>query len=140
MARQRFKAWLTRAVHPAIERSVYVLVASALLALLFWAWRPIAPDWNLWFTDDPTVAPALLSIGFVGWGVVLVSTFLINHLGLFGLKQVWPGPAGHDLPVAVPALERDLESTFGDDYVRYRGKVGKLIPGVRGARLAPPSP
>lgn len=84
MARPAFKRWWTRFVPPALERSTYVLFASAALALLFWQWRPIGEP--LW-TATGTAALALQAVSITGWGIVLVSTFLINHFELFGLRQ-----------------------------------------------------
>jgi methanethiol S-methyltransferase len=85
MARARFKRLWTKVVPPAAERSTYVLVASAQLALLCWQWRPIdAP--TLW-TATGTLAVALRALSAVGWGTALLSTFLIDHFELFGLRQ-----------------------------------------------------
>lgn len=99
MARPRFKAWWTKIVPSPIERSVYVLITSVLLILMFWAWRPVMPGMSLWWTDRPVLAPALLVLGMLGWAVLLVSTYLINHFELFGLKQVWTGQGSDVAPV-----------------------------------------
>jgi methanethiol S-methyltransferase len=87
MARPAFKRWWTRLVPPAVERSTYVLLSSLLLALLFAAWRPLgATVWDLRGTGTGTLL--LATYGF-GWIIVLVSTFMISHFELFGLRQVW---------------------------------------------------
>jgi methanethiol S-methyltransferase len=86
MARPWFKRWWTRLVPPAIERSTYVLVASLLVALLVWQWRPI-PD-PAWTVEVGWVRAALWGLYALGWGVLVYSTFLIGHLDLFGLRQV----------------------------------------------------
>jgi methanethiol S-methyltransferase len=84
MARPAFKRWWTRFVPQEVERSTYVLFASAALALLFWQWRPLGePLWNV--TGAPALALQVVCV--IGWSTVLVSTFLINHFELFGLRQ-----------------------------------------------------
>lgn len=87
MARRGFKRWWTRIVPEAIERSTYVLFATALLALLCWQWRPIA-DPVIWSVQDPIAIAAIHGVFWLGWGILLLSTFLLNHFELFGLRQV----------------------------------------------------
>jgi methanethiol S-methyltransferase len=87
MARPGFKRWWTRIVPEAVERSTYVLFATAALALLCWQWRPI-PDPVIWTVQHPQVILLLHVIFWFGWALLLLSTFLINHFELFGLRQV----------------------------------------------------
>jgi protein-S-isoprenylcysteine O-methyltransferase Ste14 len=96
MARAPFKAAWTRIVPAPVERSLYVLLASLCLILLFVLWRPIPGI--VWSVSNPVAAWALWGLFGLGWLIVLVSTFLINHFELFGLRQVWGHARGHDIP------------------------------------------
>lgn len=87
MARPAFKARWTSIVSPALERSVYVLLTSLALMLLFVGWRPLPQP--IWMVTQPLAAGLLWALFAAGWGLVLLSTFLINHFELFGLQQVW---------------------------------------------------
>jgi protein-S-isoprenylcysteine O-methyltransferase Ste14 len=87
MARPAFKRWWTRIVPVPAERSTYVLASSLALLLLFWQWRPIGG--LVWRVEHPLVQTALYALFAAGWLTVLVTTFLINHFDLFGLRQVW---------------------------------------------------
>lgn len=87
MARQGFKAAWTRIVPKPIERSVYVLFSSAALWVLYHFWHPIAGD--VWRVENMIGKDVLWALFLLGWAIVLLSTFLINHFELFGLQQTW---------------------------------------------------
>ena len=87
MARPGFKAWFTRVVPRSIERSTYVLASSVVLILTFWAWRPIPIE--MFSFESAIGRGTALGVYFAGYGLVLYSTFLIDHFDLFGLRQVF---------------------------------------------------
>jgi protein-S-isoprenylcysteine O-methyltransferase Ste14 len=119
MARKQFKQWWTQYVPRSVERSTYVLLSSLALVLLFWQWCPIPAV--VWQITDPQIAMAVTGISFVGWVVVLTSTFLINHFELFGLHQVTNNLTGRSMPV--PRFRTPLYYQF----VRHPIYLGFII-------------
>jgi protein-S-isoprenylcysteine O-methyltransferase Ste14 len=87
MARPWFKDILVRFIPRAAERSTYVLASSLALILLFWQWSPLGG--GVWDIQSPAGRFLMYGIFAFGWLLVLVTTFLINHFDLFGLRQVW---------------------------------------------------
>ena len=105
MARQWFKRAWTKIVPQPIERSTYVLLASLVLSLLFWQWRPMREV--IWDVQNPTGRIVLQGLFWMGWGGVLFSTYLVDHFSLFGLKQVYlylKGLPDKATPFKTPAL------------------------------------
>lgn len=87
MARPGFKKWWTRIIPASAERSTFVLVTSLLLALLFWQWRPMAGV--IWEIENIPGRFAMWALFCAGWVLVFLSSFVINHFDLFGLRQVF---------------------------------------------------
>lgn len=96
MARPGFKRLWTRVVPWDIERSTFVLFASLALALVCWQWRPLPQ--TVWSIEDPIAVKVLLVVSWSGWGLLLLSTFLISHFHLFGLSQGFARLLGSRLP------------------------------------------
>ncbi len=119
MARPQFKRWWTRFVPASVERTTYVLLASLALLLLCWQWRPMPSV--VWHVNNLELASAIIGLSFVGWLIVLTSTFLINHFELFGLHQVTNNLAGR--PMAAPRFRTPLYYKF----VRHPLYLGFII-------------
>jgi protein-S-isoprenylcysteine O-methyltransferase Ste14 len=106
MARPAFKRAWTRIVPPSAERSVYVLFASIALLVLFWFWQPMNKTIWLVGSNDRWLSGLLWALFWAGFGIVLVTTFLINHFELFGLQQAWLNLRGSE--PAAPELRQPL--------------------------------
>lgn len=119
MARKQFKQWWTQFVPASVERTTYVLLASLALALLLWQWRPMPAV--VWHVANPALAMTITALSFLGWLVVLSSTFLINHFELFGLHQVANNLSGKPMPA--PRFREPLYYRF----VRHPIYLGFII-------------
>jgi protein-S-isoprenylcysteine O-methyltransferase Ste14 len=120
MARRSFKRWWTRIVSPAVERSTFVLATSLVLALLLWQWRPISEP-VVWSVQSAVGTELVWAVFWLGWVVLLISTFLLNHFELFGLRQVFARATGRDLPAP------EFRTPLFYRYVRHPLYLGFLL-------------
>lgn len=119
MARKWFKNWWTRLIPEEAERSTYVLISDILLFIIFWNWQPMGGV--IWDVHNTTVRFVLYSLFISGWVIVVLTSFLINHFDLFGLRQVYLYLKGREyinLEFQVPFLYR---------YVRHPLYIGWLL-------------
>lgn len=119
MARPAFKKWITRYIPKSMERSTFVILASSILLLLFWQWRPMPTV--IWEVQQPMLWWALFGLSMFGWFIVFFSSFLIDHFDLFGLRQVilqLRGMPYEERPFVVRSLYR---------FVRHPLMLGFLI-------------
>lgn len=131
MARPWFKKAWTRIVPEPVERSTYVLLSSVALILLFWLWQPIGGI--LWSLEGGAAA-AVLAVYAIGLGIVLLSTALINHFDLFGLRQVYLYLTGR------PYTHLEFRTPLLYRYVRHPLYLGWMVtfwaaPTMSAARL-----
>ncbi|MBQ0788266.1 MAG: isoprenylcysteine carboxylmethyltransferase family protein [Oceanihabitans sp.] len=87
MARPAFKKWISPVIGPAVERSTYVLLTSLALLLIYWKWQPMPTV--IWNIENTSLSYLIMVIFFIGWLIVLLSTFMISHFQLFGLTQIF---------------------------------------------------
>ena len=104
MARAGWKRWWTSMGPPALERSLYVLLASALLLALFWLWRPIPTP--IWEITNPLLRAGIWGVCLAGWALVVWTTFQFDHFELLGLRPVWR--ATHNRPPGAPEFRTPL--------------------------------
>jgi methanethiol S-methyltransferase len=119
MARPAFKRWWTRFVPKVVERSTYVLLSSLVLALMFWQWRTMPAI--IW---DVTWMPGRIGLWILfglGWATVLLSTFMISHFDLFGLRQVYLAWRG------VPYTNLEFRTSLLYRVVRHPLMLGFIV-------------
>jgi len=120
MARRAFKRWWTSFVPEALERSTYVLAATLALALMAWEWQPI-PEPVVWTVGNGAGATAMWTVFWLGWGVALLSTFLIDHFELVGLRQAALRLTGDVIP------EPEFRTPLLYRYVRHPLYFGLVL-------------
>lgn len=119
MARLTFKRWWSTVVPEPIERSIYVLLASLLLLLMNWQWKPM-PE-MVWHVETLSLRILLYVVAAAGWALVLYATFLINHFDLFGLRQVWL------YYKQIPYTQVRFKETVAYQWVRHPLMLGFII-------------
>ena len=119
MARPGFKTWWVKIVGTASERSTYVLVSSMALILLYWQWQPLQTV--IWSVESEMLAYTLWGLFGFGWLIVFLSTWMINHFELFGLKQIYENLK--DIDSQPPAFQ----AKFFYKFVRHPIMVGFII-------------
>ncbi|MCK6692085.1 MAG: isoprenylcysteine carboxylmethyltransferase family protein, partial [Thermoanaerobaculia bacterium] len=119
MARPAFKRWWTQYVPKPIERSTFVLITSIILSSMFALWQPMGGV--VWQIENETAKTVLLGLFLLGWAMVFLATFLINHFELFGLRQVFARLGARPLPP--PAFRTPLFYR----YVRHPIYLGFLL-------------
>jgi protein-S-isoprenylcysteine O-methyltransferase Ste14 len=95
MARAAVKRRMARIVPRALERSTFVLLASLLLLATFALWQPIGG--TVWNVQAAAGRAAVLAVYAAGWVIVVASTFMTDHLELFGLRQAHAALTGRTL-------------------------------------------
>lgn len=119
MARPAFKRAFTRIIPTEIERSTYVLASTLLLGAIVYYWQPMGVV--IWEVSNPLAIAAIYTVFAIGWAILFIATFQINHFDLFGLRQVWLAfrgrPYSH-LPFKTPVLYR---------YMRHPLYVGMMM-------------
>lgn len=119
MARPAFKEWWTRYVPSYVERSTFVLLATAILALLAWKWQPLPAV--VWRVESRALVSLLDVVALAGWGIALLATFLIDHLELFGLRQTISFALGH------PDSHPEFKERLLYRWVRHPLMLGFLV-------------
>jgi methanethiol S-methyltransferase len=119
MARRSYKKWESQFIPTHLQRSTYVLLASLIMLLLFWKWRPLpAVIWNI----DFQLIRWLIRVSYaLGWGVVFAAPFMLGHSQLYGLLQAWLYRKGQELP----ASRFQLVGFY--KYIRHPIQLGFLL-------------
>tara|TARA_R110002074_G_scaffold382346_1_gene561900 strand:- start:59 stop:796 length:738 start_codon:yes stop_codon:yes gene_type:complete len=119
MARPAFKKWFNSIFDQAIERSTYILLSSLALLLIYWQWQPVTTI--VWEAESKIVIYFLYGVFFLGWLIVLLSTFMINHFELFGLAQIFNNFKNRKTP------NPDFQTNYFYKIVRHPIMLGFLI-------------
>ncbi len=119
MARPRFKRWFTKIIPGSAERSTYVLASNIAVILILVFWQPMGG--MIWQAENELLKSAIYAIYFLGWVVLFLSTCMICHFDLFGLRQVWLQFKGEKYS------NYEFRVPFAYKYVRHPIYVGWLM-------------
>ena len=106
MARRGFKAWWTRWVPPAVERSTYVLATCLALVVMMTAWQPLpAVTWR----TGGVAAAGLWALFAAGVALLVVASRQFSQGQLLGIAQATAPLRGRpvrDVPFHTPGPYR----------------------------------
>lgn len=119
MARGSFKQWLTRFIPQPMERSTYVLSTVIIFSIVLWQWQPM--NATIWQVESSIAIFAINALFWLGWGILLISTYLIDHFELFGLKQVYFQLRQKQMPAI------GFVTPFFYKYVRHPMMIGIIV-------------
>lgn len=119
MARSSFKKWLTRFIPQPMERSTYVLSTVIIFSIVLWLWQPM--NATIWQVENSIVVFVINALFWLGWGILLISTYLIDHFELFGLKQVYFQLRKKQMPAI------GFVTPFFYKYVRHPMMIGIIV-------------
>jgi protein-S-isoprenylcysteine O-methyltransferase Ste14 len=86
MARPSFKAYITRWIPEALERTLYIVMASLAVWVLCLGWQPLPQ--RIWSATG--ILGTVLDAGFwLGCVLVYAATLLLNHFHLLGISQAY---------------------------------------------------
>jgi protein-S-isoprenylcysteine O-methyltransferase Ste14 len=107
-------------------------LSSLALIALFAFWQPLGG--TIWNINNPTGRIVMYHLFGLGFGLVLIATFLINHFDLFGLRHVWLYLTGR------PYTELTFRTPLFYKYIRHPLYVGWFMafwftPTMTGAHL-----
>lgn len=98
MARQGFKRWIKHYIGDSVERATYCLGTAVVIFVMIHFWQPMSG--MIWQVDNPTAVMAIRTTGLLGWGILLLATFQLDHFALFGLRQTFAPLRGNPIPQA----------------------------------------
>lgn len=100
MARPAFRRRLRRFVPGYAERSIHVFVSCVSMIALMAFWQPLGDI--VWELEVPAMVLLAQGLFLAGCLIMIAATFVVDHLALFGLRQVLDVDRG--IPRRTPTL------------------------------------